>query len=151
LPEDDLETMQATLDLAIDLNCEFGNFYSAMAYPGSLLYAMAVGQGIPLPEKWTGYSQHSKDCLPLPTKYVTAKDVLQFPDQAFLKYYTNPRYLDMVGKRFGPETVDHIKGMTRFRLERHLLTGALKAPLVPLPAHETAAAQPSPLVSLGVT
>ncbi len=33
LPEDDFETMQTTLDLAIDLNCEFANFYSAMAYP----------------------------------------------------------------------------------------------------------------------
>jgi len=26
LPEDDLETMQATRDLAIELNCEFANF-----------------------------------------------------------------------------------------------------------------------------
>ena len=71
LPEDDLDTMQATLDLAIDLNCEFANFYSAMAYPGSPLYALAVRQGVPLPEKWTGYSQHSRDCLPLPTRHVT--------------------------------------------------------------------------------
>src|SRR5690606_4135011 len=38
LPDDTLDTMQATLDLAVDLNCEFGNFYSAMAYPGSPLY-----------------------------------------------------------------------------------------------------------------
>src|SRR5262249_17946107 len=30
LPEDDAETMQATLDLATALNCEFANFYSAM-------------------------------------------------------------------------------------------------------------------------
>src|SRR5262249_29647664 len=58
LPEDDLDTMQATLDLAIDLNCEFANFYSAMAYPGSPLYELAVRQGIPLPQQWTGYSQH---------------------------------------------------------------------------------------------
>ena len=49
LPEDDAETMQATLDLAMELNCEFANFYSAMAYPGSPLYDMAVRQGVPLP------------------------------------------------------------------------------------------------------
>src|SRR6185503_9771529 len=30
LPEDTAETMQDTLDLALDLNCEFANFYSAM-------------------------------------------------------------------------------------------------------------------------
>ncbi len=45
LPEDDLTTMRATLDLALDLKCEFGNFYSAMAYPGSPLYSLAVSRG----------------------------------------------------------------------------------------------------------
>src|SRR5205823_14705763 len=108
LPEDDLETMQATLDLALDLNCEFANFYSAMAYPGSPLYALAIRQNIPLPERWTGYAQHSRDCLPLPTRYLPARDVLRFRDEAFLKYYTNPRYLNMVEHRFGPETVAHL-------------------------------------------
>ncbi len=42
LPEDDAETMTATLDLAVELNSEFANFYSAMAYPGSPLYDRAV-------------------------------------------------------------------------------------------------------------
>ena len=34
LPEDDLDSMQETLDLAMELKTEFANFYSAMAYPG---------------------------------------------------------------------------------------------------------------------
>ncbi len=38
LPEDNIETMQQTLDMAKSQNCEFINFYSAMAYPGSPLY-----------------------------------------------------------------------------------------------------------------
>ena len=45
LPDDDLETMSQTLALAAELNCEFANFYSAMAYPGSPLYAMAIRNG----------------------------------------------------------------------------------------------------------
>jgi len=147
LPEDDLETMNATLDLAIDLNCEFGNFYSAMAYPGSPLYTMAVQQGVPLPEQWTGYSQHSRDCQPLPTKYLPARDVLKFRDEAFIKYYTQPRYLDMVQKRFGQETVDHIKEMTSHSLERHLVSGKLNVPATTLP--ETKATPAAPLVQLG--
>src|SRR5205823_2743163 len=114
LPEDDRETMQATLDLATDLNCEFANFYSAMAYPGSPLYALALRQGVPLPERWTGYSQHSRDCLPLPTRHLPAAEVLRFRDQAFLTYYTNQRYLEMVQRRFGLETVEHIRHMTRY-------------------------------------
>jgi radical SAM superfamily enzyme YgiQ (UPF0313 family) len=133
LPEDDLETMQATLDLAIDLNCEFANFYSAMAYPGSPLYTLAVRQGLPLPRSWTGYSQHSRDCLPLPTRYVTAREVLRFRDDAFLRYYCNPRYLDMVARRFGPETVAHIRHMASHRLERDLLQGKVAIPQSVLP------------------
>ena len=50
LPDDNLETMQQTLDLALDVNCEFANFYSAMAYPGSPLYRAALENGWPLPE-----------------------------------------------------------------------------------------------------
>jgi radical SAM superfamily enzyme YgiQ (UPF0313 family) len=140
LPEDDLETMQATLDLAIDLNCEFANFYSAMAYPGSPLYALAVRQGVPLPARWTGYSQHSRDCQPMPTKYLTAREVLRFRDEAFRKYYTNPRYLEMVGRRFGPETVGHIREMTSHRLERDLVSGKLDVPPTTLPREEAPAA-----------
>jgi anaerobic magnesium-protoporphyrin IX monomethyl ester cyclase len=132
LPEDDLETMQATLDMAIDLNCEFANFYSAMAYPGSPLYAQATRQGLPLPQRWTGYSQHSTDCLPLPTHYISSREVVQFRDEAFLKYYSNPRYLNMVEERFGPQTVADIKHMTGYRLERDLLTGKLQVPSVTL-------------------
>jgi radical SAM superfamily enzyme YgiQ (UPF0313 family) len=150
LPEDDLVTMQATLDLAIDLNCEFANFYSAMAYPGSPLYELAVRQGAPLPLSWTGYAQHSRDCLPLPTRHVPAREVLRFRDEAFLRYYTNPRYLGMVEKRFGPEAVEDIRRMTGYRLERDLLTGVLEVPDTLLPREEPAHVWRQPLEQLGV-
>ena len=133
LPEDDLDTMKSTLDMARELNCEFANFYSAMAYPGSPLYTLAVRQGLPLPTRWTGYSQHSRDCLPLPTRYLPARDVLRFRDEAFLAYYTDARYLEMVGRRFGAETVAHIRQMTSHQLERDLLNGKLVVPPTLLP------------------
>lgn len=118
LPEDNHETMQATLDLALDLNCEFSNFYAAMAYPGSQLHLTALKLGWPLPEKWSGYSQHAPDTLPLPTKYITASEVLRFRDHAFQVYFNNPNYLDMIGRKFGPETVQHIREMTAHKLVR---------------------------------
>lgn len=121
LPDDDLATMRETLDLALELNCEFANFYSAMAYPGSPLYEQAIEKGWSLPERWSGYSQHSYDCLPLPTQNVLAADVLRFRDDAFHIYYSNPRYLDMVSRRFGEETRKHIEEMTSHRLRRHVL------------------------------
>jgi hypothetical protein len=113
--------MKATLELAMELNCEFANFYSAMAYPGSPLYTMAVEQGWALPESWSGFSQHSYDCTPLPTEKVSAADVLDVRDEAFHRYFENPRYLDLVTQRFGWETRRHVEEMSRHRLKRKLL------------------------------
>jgi len=124
LPDDDLGTMGETLDLAMGLNTEFANFYSAMAYPGSRLYDDAVANGLTLPDSWRGYSQHNEDCRPLDTEHVDAATVLRFRDQAFDTYYTNPAYLDMIEKKFGQETLEHVKQMTRYKLKRKLLENA---------------------------
>jgi radical SAM superfamily enzyme YgiQ (UPF0313 family) len=118
LPEDDWQSMQATLDLAMDLNCDFANFYSAMAYPGSQLYNLALKEAWPLPEEWSGYSQHSIDTLPLPTKYLSSSDVLRFRDHAVQEYFTNSRYLDLIRRKFGYPTAEHVCEMTLHRLER---------------------------------
>jgi anaerobic magnesium-protoporphyrin IX monomethyl ester cyclase len=121
LPDDTLSTMQETLDLAIDLNCEFSNFYCAMAYPGSKLYEIAIKENWKLPKEWHGFSQHSYEMLPLPTKHITAKEVLQFRDDAFHEYYENQLYLDMIEKKFGAKVKNHLQGMTKTRLKRRLL------------------------------
>ena len=98
LPEDTLETMQQTLDLALDLNCEFANFYSAMAYPGSPLYDEAVRRGWELPDSWSGYSQHAVNTLPLPTRHLSAGEVLRFRDHAFNVYSrTSPTWTSSSG------------------------------------------------------
>ena len=121
LPDDNFETMQQTLELAKLLNCEFANFYSAMAYPGSPLYRIAIQNGWKLPEAWSGFSQHSYDCKPLPTEQVSSADVLRFRDEAFHQYFENPGYLHLVQKKFGDETMQHIREMTSKRLRRKLL------------------------------
>jgi radical SAM superfamily enzyme YgiQ (UPF0313 family) len=127
LPEDTIDTMRATLDLALELNCEFANFYSAMAYPGSPLYDEALGRGWRLPDTWSGYSQHAVETLPLPTRHVPAAEVLRFRDEAFQEYFTNPRYLEMVKQKFGEPTVAEICAMTAHRLERTHVSRSAKA------------------------
>ncbi len=118
LPEDTLETMRETLDMAKALNLEYVNFYTTMAYPGSQLYEDAVKQGLELPETWIGYSQFSEETLPLLTKYISSAEVLRFRDNAFQEYYSDPYYLRMIEEKFSPETVDHIKQMLTHKLYR---------------------------------
>jgi len=121
LPEDDFQSMQETLKLSLDLNCEFGNFYCASAYPGSKLYTWAVENNIQLPESWEGYAQHNYNFLSLPTKTLSPKEVLEYRDYAFDVYFKNPIYLKMIEERFGIVARKHIEEMTKIKLKRKLL------------------------------
>lgn len=121
LPDDNLETMQETMDLAIKLNCEYVNFYCTMAYPGSLLYKNYGDNHCVLPKSWEAYSQHSYETMPLPTKYITARDVLRFRDNAFHSYFSNKRYLDMIRNKFGDKVKKDIEDMLKIKIKRRLL------------------------------
>ncbi|MBU2541495.1 MAG: B12-binding domain-containing radical SAM protein [Candidatus Omnitrophica bacterium] len=121
LPEDDLESLGQTLDLAKELNCEYANFYVAMAYPGSKLYEQTLADKLPLPDSWLGYSQFSFETQPLPTKYLTASQILKFRDDAFEEYFSSKRYQDMILDKFGIQTLAHIQDMLKFKLKRRLL------------------------------
>ncbi len=121
LPEDNHQTMQATLDLALELNTEMANFYSAMAYPGSPLYGIAKKEGWKLPETYAGYSQHSYYTQPLPTKYLRAEQVLEFRDKAWMAYHTNQDFLNMLREKFGQVAVDQTLRSTKIKLKRKIL------------------------------
>ncbi|MFC1988634.1 B12-binding domain-containing radical SAM protein [Chloroflexota bacterium] len=118
LPDDNMETMQETLDMAKGYNFEYVNFYMVMAYPGSQLYLDAVKQGLKLPESWHGYGQYSEEAIPMPTKYLSTNEVMRFRDNAFNNYFNNPEYLKMIKQKFGPEIVEHIKDMLTHKIHR---------------------------------
>ena len=119
LPEDDRESMQMTLDFAKDFNFEWINFYCAMAYPGTKLYDEVKAAGGALPNTWSGYGQLSPDAQPLPTHYLSAKEILAFRDAAFIEYNSNPRYLAMLEKTFGPAAPAYVKRILEHKLVRH--------------------------------
>jgi radical SAM superfamily enzyme YgiQ (UPF0313 family) len=119
--EDNERTMQETLDLALEQNCEFANFYCATAWPGSDLYRRVVKSEIKLPSSWEDYAQHAYGFQPLPTKNLRAEEVLRFRDHAFDTFFKNPEYLSMIGKKFGEEAREHIEGMTKIKLKRKIL------------------------------
>jgi anaerobic magnesium-protoporphyrin IX monomethyl ester cyclase len=126
LPDDTLESMGETLDLACSINAEYANFYCAMAYPGSALHKLAQEKKWRLPEDhapfdgmkpplwsrprgWIGYSQHSFDSLPLRTEALSSEEVLDFRDEAFITYHSRPEYLTMLDRTFGPRAPADVK------------------------------------------
>jgi anaerobic magnesium-protoporphyrin IX monomethyl ester cyclase len=120
-PDDTLETMQQTLDLALELNTEMANMYPCQALPGSPMHKIARENGWALPDSYEGYAFLSYECHPLPTKHLTAAQVLRFRDAAWQTYFTNPNYLDLVERRFGATQRSNVEDMTRIRLKRKIL------------------------------
>lgn len=120
-PEDTLETMQQTLDLALELNTEMANMYPCQALPGSPMYHTAKKNGWALPDSYEGYAFLSYESQPLPTKYLSSAEVLKFRDEAWQKYFTNPAYLDLVGRKFGQQERENVEDMASVKLKRKIL------------------------------
>ena len=121
LPEETKESLEFTYNFAEETNTEMVNFYSAMAYPGSPLHLEARKNNIKLPDTYSGYSQHSFDTQNLPSKDLSAAEILSFRDKAWNKYHTNPKYLKLLESKFGMNALNNLKETTKIKLKRKLL------------------------------
>lgn len=108
LPNDTIDTMKQTLSLAQELNTEYANFFETMAYPGTKLYDVAKRKGYPLPERWGQYGFFAPDAVPMRNENLTSKEILDFRDKAFKRYFSSERYQSMIRRTFGQKIVDYI-------------------------------------------
>ena len=120
-PEDTQETMQETLDLALELNCEHANFYAAMALPGSPLYMEAKNNNWELPQTFDEFAFLSYDCKPLRTKSLSGAEVLKFRDDAWHTYFSHKPFLELVENKFGLQSRQNVEEMSKIRLKRKIL------------------------------
>jgi len=108
LPDDTYETMVNNLKLAKELNCEYANFFLLMPYPGTPYYEEAIEKGYPLPKNWNDYGFFTPGTIPMTGKYLSAREIVEFRDKAFVEYFSNKDYQDMIQSKFGQQTVDFI-------------------------------------------
>ena len=120
-PEDTFDTMQQTLDLAIELNTEMANFYPFQALPGSPLHVKAREQAWALPDTYQGYGFLSYEATPMATKYVSAADVVRFRDNAWQTYHQNPNFLNLIKRKFGQDATTGIQELVKVKLKRRIL------------------------------
>jgi radical SAM superfamily enzyme YgiQ (UPF0313 family) len=121
LGHDNWDTMQETLNLALELNAEYSNMYCATSLPGSPLYLKAKRENWELPKEYSEFGFLSYDHVPSRTYNLESKDVLAFRDYAFHAISENPRFLNKVQNKFGDKAVENIKQMTKIKLQRKLL------------------------------
>ena len=120
-PEDNIDTMNETLDLALELNTEMANMYPCQALPGSPMYFAAKKNKWKLPDTFEGYAFLSYESEPLPTKFLSSSEVLKFRDEAWNKYFTNLEYLNLIENRFGITERKNIEDMAKIKLKRKIL------------------------------
>tara|TARA_R100001082_G_scaffold48047_1_gene25779 strand:+ start:15690 stop:17180 length:1491 start_codon:yes stop_codon:yes gene_type:complete len=121
LGHDNWDTMQETLNLALELNAENSNIYSATSLPGSPLYLKAKKEGWDTPENYSEYGFLSYDHIPSKTYNLESKEVLEFRDYSFRVLFENPRFLNMIQNKFGEKAIENIKSMNNIRLKRKIL------------------------------
>jgi anaerobic magnesium-protoporphyrin IX monomethyl ester cyclase len=120
-PDEKIENMQQTLDLAIELKTEHANFYPCQALPGSPLYLKAKKENWDLPKSYEEFAFFSYESKPLRTNYCSSAEVLRFRDEAWQKYFTNENYLNFIEKKFGKANSNNIKELSKVKLKRKIL------------------------------
>ena len=122
LYDDDEDSIRKNVDFLRKHQFEWNNIYPAFAYPGTPFYDKYVGEGIiGEPENWEEYGLYSDECKPLPTKYLTAAQVLRLRDELFNEYYSSQDVQDNLRIKFGQKTIDHIDEMLSVKLKRKIL------------------------------
>lgn len=90
------ETLEKSLDFALEINADTCQFFPLMVYPGTGVYDWARENGYLTTtdfRKWlTGDGMHH--CV-VSTPELSARDLVEFCDHARRKYYLAPRYLGM--------------------------------------------------------
>jgi len=127
LEGDTKDSMQQTLDFALEHPTEWFNIYSCMAYPGAPNYLRNKKKGILLPGDagvpggWGAYSHHSYNSFPLPTDTLTNAEVLAFRDKAWNTHMQSPAYHSLLRTTFGESVVEHVKTLAQTKLPRRIL------------------------------
>ena len=120
--DDDEQAIFNNRDFLYKHEFEWNNIYPTFAYPGTPLYDKYLAAGIiDEPSNWECYGLYSYECEPLPTKYLTAAEVLQLRDTIFTEIYTNENTLSMLEAKFGLKTRLHVEEMVKRPLRRRII------------------------------
>lgn len=89
-PGETEETMEKTMQCAIEMDSDVAIFNIATPYPGTAMYDWAKQGGYLKTEDWTQYN-FSQSVMELPT--VSSIKVEEYYKQAFRRFYFRPKYL----------------------------------------------------------
>jgi radical SAM superfamily enzyme YgiQ (UPF0313 family) len=89
-PGETRETIEHTIDYAIELNPDFANFYPAVPYPGTALYDKVVREGLLVEEDW---SRMEYSYYLLKGNGLDERVVMDAINRAKRRFFMRPAYL----------------------------------------------------------
>lgn len=93
-PGETQETMQGTLDLALELNPDTAQFFPIMPYPGTELYKWVKSNGYLNVQEWREWLNDEGGHNTLVERPgLSSDDLVEFCDKARRKFYLRPRYI----------------------------------------------------------
>ncbi|HTM26746.1 MAG TPA: radical SAM protein [Vicinamibacterales bacterium] len=116
-PGESLQSIDQTIDYAIELDPDFANFYPAVPYPGTELYQKVVREGLLVDEDW---SRMEYSYYLLRGNGLDEAVVMDAINRAKRRFFMRPRYL---ARKFGdvfklavtkPQIFGQIAGRTLF-------------------------------------
>lgn len=89
-PQDTMETMQKTIDFAIELDPHIVSFYIACPYPGTVMYDWAAENDNLLTKNWSYYDQ-SHHIMKIPN--AASEQIDSMFKKAYASFYHRPRFI----------------------------------------------------------
>lgn len=91
LPGENKQTIEKTVNFAIQLDLDVAKFYVTTPMPGTELFELWSTKGYIKSYDWSNYSFYKKPVYDLPN--LSAEDILGFHRYCFKKFYFRPRYI----------------------------------------------------------
>lgn len=123
MPEETEETMEKTIQLALELDPDLANFMIAAPYPGTKLYDLVEREGNIFSHDWTDYAIHT-DRAKFEIGDLKAELVERKWREAYRRFYWRPRRL--LKRALMPDTWRHLPA--RLRDARRFFVGGKGAP-----------------------
>ena len=132
-PGDTVASMDATVHYAIELDADFANFYPAVPYPGTELYAKCKREGLLANEDWSRmeYSYYLLEGNGLDERVVMAAI-----NRAKRRFFLRPSYL-----------ARHLGDTLRLARTKPAIVGTLLSRMLLQPAQRASTAVPAPAVA----
>lgn len=123
------ETMQKTLDLALQLRPDTAQFYPIMVYPGTAAYEEAKVKGYLSTEdysQWLTSDGLHNSVVNLPN--ISHRELVEFCDHARIKFYLNPRYIAFKAWQSLKDPRELVRNVMGFqKLVKYLIMGSFSA------------------------